>query len=271
MNGMEATDDSTEAIYLLGFSMNSQRELVSELLEHFPAIEVSTFQGLDYWHLRVDRSEFEGELGESHLTDAAWLTPRVLAHQAALDYFAARIAFFPLSFGTLFSSAEALVATLEANAAVIVEFLEQAETMQEWGLKCFVSWEAAYDQAQLEDGMVQPPPTGADYLRRKKAIRQRENNLRQVAEQQLVAVVQAALTHSNRMVERRVVVAQTGEKQCVSNWALLVSQDKSEALCEWVAGVNAATSETCIRVELTGPWPLYSFAPALQAPSPAVA
>ncbi len=259
-----AIDTTREAVYLLGFSLTCQRALVAELLEHFPAIEVATFKGLDYWHLGVDRSEFEGEAGENHLTDAAWLTPRVLAHQAALEYFAARISFFPLSFGSLFSTLDALVATIELNEASIIDFLEQSHAQTEWGLKCFVSWEAAYDQAQGEDGELLPPPSGADYLRRKKAIRQRDEHLRQVAEQQLQAVVQAAYLHANRLVERR-IVAQSSAQQCVSNWALLVSQEKSEALREWVTGINEATGETCIRVELTGPWPLYSFAPPLQA------
>jgi hypothetical protein len=253
-------DLGQEVIYLLGIALATDRRLVVEITEQFPAVRVAEDHGFDVWYVTVDRDQFDGEEAEANLADASWLTPRVLAHQAVLEYFSTRMPLLPMSFGTLYTSLDNLYSTIAPNRARIAEFLSTVRGHSEWGLKCFVAWDAAYDQSQT----AQPELlSGSDYLRRKKSIRLRDAHLRQVADAQLRQVVELAMGYSTESVLRRSLAASV-DQECVSNLALLVDDQKFAALHDWVNGVNASTGETCIRLELTGPWPAYSFAPSLQ-------
>ena len=65
--------------------------------------------------------------------------------------------------------------------------------------------------------------------------------------------------------ERRIVIedAEPG-RETIFNWAFLVAANELERFQSKAQELNAAHSEQGLELKITGPWPPYSFAPALQ-------
>lgn len=269
--------ESSDAIYLLGFSPKTNDRIRSQITSVFEMIECCSRGNVDCWYVRVPRDQFEGESAEKNLADLKWLSPRVMAHQRAVEWLSGELPFYPTKFGTLFSSWEPLFDLVEANRRTLASYFADEARHVEWGIKCFVSWPRAVDAFQRDQthASSQGSGGGLNYLRRKQMIRQRNEEVRDWLQSTLVELRDELNQLTYRCCDRPThTVPAEGDWECVANLALLLDPSHHAILQQWVESKNthAAPDQRLLTLQLTGPWPLYSFVPSLlPAESAAVA
>jgi len=177
----------------------------------------------------------------------------------------------PARFGTLFSSIDSLRRLLKSNLAQINDFLDWVTDKDEWAVKVLLS------RAEVRDRLVSEKFTDQSQV-----LASLSQGLRYFKEQQIKAAVEKEigswmkailkaatirLTESSADWRKREVVfrAQEGsEVETVANWAFLVDRTNEEDFNGRVQRTNAEHNSYGLSFELSGPWPPYSFTPALE-------
>ncbi len=257
-----------QAIYLLGFSRTTL-ELVPEIY-WLKSAEVTSAVHRDvrYWFKLIDRADFEGIEAEANLSNLAWLTPIVLAHDAAVSALSKSGPFYPTRFGTLFSSHDAISKLLDSESETLAAFLASVVGREEWGLKCIADRQFAIAKYAEKEGLntSKLAASGKDYLKARQ-LQKSIDGRTQVWLLDLTRSIQQSLENSFGKVILRTRVTQPDgneQEEIISSLAVLPRHTESVGLNEWVEHWNTTQyPQTGLRLELTGPWPPYSFCPSL--------
>jgi hypothetical protein len=190
-----------------------------------------------------------------NLEDLAWLERAARAHHEVVAALARRGAVVPARLATVHSDDGRVAASLAARRDELGATLDRLTGRGEWGVKGYLVPEAAAPAAEPADG----GGVGTAYLRRRRAqLTARE--VRQQAADAAADAVHAALCElavagrRHAPQDRRLSGAVA---PMVLNGAYLVDLT---ALDDFTAQVGAlAGRHPGLRLELTGPWPPYSF------------
>jgi hypothetical protein len=224
------------------------------------------------WYKRVDRTDFEGDIGEKNLANINWLTPRVMAHEEAVSQLSSQSAFFPSRFGTLFSTESSLYSFTKSATPRLLEFFACVAGKREWGLKFFGDTAQAAKLIAKRNGLIQDgsPIRGANYLKFKQLQRELSKSQSQFFEEAMGQAIASVKDSFREHVIRpiRTITKSEGRDELVGNLAILVSDLLTDYLAAWIKEWNEISFQsTALRVELTGPWPVYSFCPSLASPT----
>ena len=220
----------------------------------------------------VSVNDFCGPVAEARLKDLAWVGPRACRHEAVVERVMRSSPILPARFATLFSSRERLEAWLERHHAAISGTLDRVAGLEEWAVKGTLhkqNAEARLLAAALERerGTLSPSP-GARYLE--------EQRIRATIGQELdiwvkdvcERVVTELLVHAVEFRERAVVPgALVAEGIGLLNWAFLVARRTVDDFSTCVQRINGELGEQGVVLEVSGPWPPYSFCPPLDLSS----
>ena len=83
----------------------------------------------------VPMADYRGADSERHLSDVAWLAPRVRRHAELVEWMTQCSSVFPAPFGTLYSSLDNLTAFMRAHEATIAAFLRAVADKEEWEMR----------------------------------------------------------------------------------------------------------------------------------------
>lgn len=211
-----------------------------------------------------------GAASEANLRDLAWLGPRAVQHERVIEQAMGGGAVMPLRFGCIFSSAAGLHGWMAQHGGVIAKFLTELAGRQEWSIKGWLDAERAATALAADDPRIKalPASPGARYLREQKIKQELQRSVRQWAR----ATGQDVLTSLQPLCERhRALDALPGsasgrEEEVAFHHALLLAEERAESLHAEVARLNAALSGRGLTLAVTGPWPPYSFCPAISPP-----
>lgn len=205
----------------------------------------------------VDLAEFGGEALRRNLEDLDWLAATARAHDAVVTAVAgAANAAVPLRLATVCLGEDRVRALLAERRADFTAALELLTGRTEWGVKAYADPDAL---AAPDESTGSGAGSGTAYLlRRKAALAARETAQREAAAQAerlhtaFARVAVAARRHPPQDP------ALSGQRDwMVLNGAYLVDDGRSGELAD---AVDALAGELHgVRVELTGPWPPYSF------------
>ena len=237
----------------------------------------------------VDLREFGEEALRRKLEDLDWLAGAARAHDRVINALARGGATVPVGLATVFADDDSVRAMLDERRANLSAALGRLAGRTEWGVKAYAASGAASSVAEGDgegegdgdgegeggssdgsEGSGNSDASGADagkegagtaFLKRKRA---------QLTRQQSAATAQAeraAHIHErlNRLsVSSRLYAPQnpalTGRREhMLLNGAYLVEDDGLEAFRATVTFLDAEARREGIHVELTGPWPPYSF------------
>jgi hypothetical protein len=214
--------------------------------------------------------DFCGAAAEARMADLTWIGPRVIHHQEVVAGVMRHSPVLPARFGTIFSSLANLEKVLARHYDTIAGFLQRITNQEEWAVKGLLDRHEA--QAKLfsfklarEAASLEALAPGKRYLE--------EQRLRAASDQELPLWLQkvcrevwtdlrhcAADARERRLLSREA----TGSNQdMIWNWALMVSE---KAVPDFKARLRAAEARYAghgLVLECTGPWPPYSFTPAL--------
>jgi hypothetical protein len=206
----------------------------------------------------VPTSEFGEPAVRRNLESLDWLAGAARAHDAVVRAAVARGATIPVRLVTLFSDDGSVRELLRDRASDFEAALGRLDGRTEWGVKVYgAEPEQAEEQAPASGETASNP--GTSYLLRRRAARiERERRVRAATEH--VDRLHARLTaHSvaERLHGLGGAVAREGEGTLLLNGAYLV---ENKRFAEFNDAVNAERGPGDVRVQLTGPWPPYSFA-----------
>lgn len=205
----------------------------------------------------VPRADFDEETLRDHLEDPAWLERTVRAHHHVIGALAQTGPALPVRFATLYRDDQRVAAMLQNQRQDLLYALGQLAGRTEWGVKVYVEpgLAAASDDARATD--AQRPGT-AYLLRRKAQQEDRSQSLRRAmdeAQQIHAALATAAVASTCHPLQTS--EASGRREPMVLNAAYLVADDGLSDLEAMVDSLAAGHPE--LRVEVTGPWPPYSF------------
>lgn len=183
---------------------------------------------------------------EENLKNVKWVGPRVVRHQRVIEQVMKRSPVFPARFGALFSSEKALDRMLDRHHGAISEFLSLAESHEEWAVKALLDRAAAEKKLAAKTKLAHLPP-GMRYLKKKSATREGlEAWISDAA-----GKVSEELAKSSVRV-REMPILPGGDKEVVGNWAVLLKK-----------GTKPKVQGHGLAIDVSGPWPAYSFCPSL--------
>lgn len=204
----------------------------------------------------------EDEFGESalrrNLEDVDWLNSTARTHNQGVEAVAEEAAVVPMGLATVFYGDDRVRACLAERAELFGELLDQVAGRTEWGVKAYAELTAAEEREPA--GMAGTGRPGATYLRRVRerrdtAERAKQDAVRQAGEVHAALAGLAAQARTHRPQSRE-LAGYRGVM--VLNGAYLVDGTRDE---EFTGAVHELAREhTALRLELTGPWPPYSFA-----------
>jgi hypothetical protein len=199
----------------------------------------------------VDVAEFEGERLERNLSDREWLERMVRRHEGVIEGLLDGRAVVPMRFGSIFSTEDGLRAMLQESADEFIDMLARVRGRHEWGVRITADREALVRRQA-------PPATdassGADYLRRRRAEMQADIDVGSEA----AGIARELFEQLAECAERAVVLQprQPAPDTLVTTSYLVAFEDQDAFL---MRAKELDDQHDEIAVEVTGPWPPYSF------------
>ncbi|HJP77771.1 MAG TPA: GvpL/GvpF family gas vesicle protein [Pseudonocardiaceae bacterium] len=193
----------------------------------------------------VDLASYGEAALKRNLEDLDWLAATARAHDQVVRAAAQRGVTVPLRLATVYRNDDRVRAMLDESGAEFEETLHRFEGRAEWGVKGYVE---ATPRPTL------PAPTsGTDYLHRRRAQLAKGNHAGQDAlrvHETLSSLAVAARKHPLQDARLTGISA-----QMVLNSTYLVDDERVAEFHRLVTEQGNAG----IRLDLTGPWPPYSF------------
>lgn len=263
------SDQDGEGAYLYGIGLASsvaEQERLDAILDEN---EIRTVRHGDLvaFVRSVPLAEFSEQSIQERLQDQEWLMHAVQHHHQVIADLSAQLTLLPSTFGAVYESEDAVSDSLEANQGPLTDRLREVSGCDEWALHLFRD-EAGVRERVLEadpelqrmSRELESAPTGRAYLLRQ----QLEKRLSQAIEEQQLAVADAVLeqveqyTRGIQVEEPRTGGDSESDDVEIARASLLVPGEQSESMLDALDA--AAESTPGIRVEVSGPWPVYSFA-----------
>jgi len=208
----------------------------------------------------VNLAEFGEEALRDRLEDLSWLETTARSHHSVIEAVGLHAPVVPLRLATIYHGDAGVAAMLAERREAFAATLGRVAARTEWGVKVYQV--ARPDPRASAAGPVRPAAggAGAAYLRRRRMELSASDDSRRAA----------AAGAENVHAELRLLAAAsqlrppqgpqlTGKAAAmILNAAYLVDDERSGAFA--VAVENLAARHPGVRIELTGPWPAYSFA-----------
>lgn len=212
----------------------------------------------------VDLAEFGEAALHAKLEDLGWLELTARAHHRVINAAAALGSLLPMRLATVYSTEASMTAVFARRRGEFRAALDRIRARREWGVKVFAARPSEPGAVADADGPGADSAggPGAAYLRRRRGDLSARHASRRDA------VASAGMVHSQlsrHAAETRLHPPQspqlTGTKAPMLLNAAYLLDDGREA--EFAGAVAAlARKHRGVRLELTGPWPPYSFATA---------
>jgi hypothetical protein len=232
-------------------------------------VRTLTCSGLTALVSDVSLAEFGDAALRENVENLDWLDEVARMHHYVIDAAARLFTLLPVRLATVYSDDAAMCAALTDHREQLRDTLRQLGGRVEWGVTAFA---AAGPEDQAERGVAAREPVGASagtstsggtelaYLRRRGAEFAAEQ------ESRTAAVNGARAVHARLAGQAAAAVLRPPQSPqlrgarlpMLLNGAYLVDTGAGPTFTAAVAGEAIAHPE--LRIELTGPWPPYSFA-----------
>src|SRR5215213_910038 len=216
---------------------------------------------------RVPRESYSEEALSEHLTDATWTAIRAMRHEAVVEYVAKRTSVVPLRFGTIYLERQGIEQMLAERSRELEEIIEHLRGREEWGVNVWC------DRAILLSSITSVSPVlrdlveraeqaapGQSYLMQKKIETLKVDEAR-VAVNRIVEQIEEELRKQSDDARRlRILKVETTEHgELKAKFAFLVKRSEFEKFRDAAEQLAQENEAAGVRLELTGPWPVYNF------------
>jgi hypothetical protein len=274
----DSADPAAQGLYLYCFArpLSEPPEVVG--IDGRQYVNALTINDVTAIWSPVPLDAFAGLTGEANLRDSSWVVPRACQHERVVEAVMRRSPVLPVRFGAVFSTPGALEERLAKWATVISRFLDDVAGKEEWSVKGFADpdrvgkWLTASVPALAELQRQTPSSAGAQYFHDKRL---------RVAVQDALGVwrgavaIEIAKSLSDYVDEVRALSSwlrddSKGPPQQMLSCAVLVPKERVAGLRTCVNGVEERYADPGVKLEVSGPWPPYSFCPSVLGGDPPV-
>lgn len=210
----------------------------------------------------VSLEAFGAEPLKRNLNDVEWLERTARAHQAVLDRALSAGSMVPLQLCTIFADDAGVRAMLERERQSLTAALDRLAGRAEWGVKLIAEPRAVRTAgSESDEPALGVSGAGTAFLARKRRDRITRADLERLAREAARAIhtelrEQAAAATVLRPPPREL---SRERGQLILNGAYLVDSARAAAFRALASELAERHSESGLRIELTGPWPPYSF------------
>ena len=214
----------------------------------------------------------EDSLAE-HLTDATWTAIRAMRHETLVEYVAKRASVIPLRFGTIYLERAGIEQMLTEKVREFEEIIEHLRGREEWGVNVYCDRAVLLSSItsvspvlrELVEKAQQAPP-GQSYLMQKKIETLKVDEAR-TAVNRIVDQIEEKLTSQTDEARRlRILKVETTEHgELKAKFAFLVQRSGFEEFRDTAEQLAREYQAAGVRLELTGPWPVYNFVQDLKS------
>ena len=219
----------------------------------------------------VKLSEFYGPSAGSRMEELQWIGPRAWRHQNIVEEIMQSSPVFPLHFGTIFHSFDSLQERLGRHHDEILRFLHHVSGKKEWAVKGLISLESAREalcsQKLTEAAASLSSSPGTRHFQEQRLRLAADRSLNQWL-QDLSEGVSKDLEVMGIEIRVRKIFPRgllEDDRDMFLNWAALVPEALTRDVCARLDRANAEYSQFDVSFSVRGPWPPYSFCPALEA------
>ncbi|MEM7629565.1 MAG: GvpL/GvpF family gas vesicle protein [Planctomycetota bacterium] len=224
--------------------------------------QVLSVAGFDALVVAVPHGYIEGDAGEERLRDVAWLGPRARRHDELVRLAMRAGPTLPVGFASLFSGDAAIERTLTIHAAEIRRHFEHTSGCEEWSVR-LMGDRAAIVEREL-DTLVGDAGTGAGYLARRRLHPRAQGRADAWCLERADRLLEALADVVVEASERPVVSARRDDgTDALTHDALLVPAREQGAFEARLEAIAPELEADGLDIELSGPWPVFSFCPAL--------
>jgi len=190
-----------------------------------------------------------------------------MRHETVVEYVAKRTSVVPLRFGTIYLEREGIQQMLVGRSRELEDIIEHLRGREEWGVNVYC------DRAVLLSSITSVSPVLRDLVQRAEQAPPGQSYLMQKKIETLK--VDEARTAVNRIVEqieeklkvqtddarhlRILKVETTDHGELKAKFAFLVRRSAFEEFRDAAEGLAQEHQAAGVRLELTGPWPVYNF------------
>jgi hypothetical protein len=210
----------------------------------------------------VGMNEFGESALRANLENLDWLEATAKAHHQVIDDLASTRPVVPMRLATVFHSDASLRAMLAARRHELHEVLSRIAQRREWGVKAFAATAGHTPKTRddAERGAIAAAGSGAAYLQRRRtqldASRRARHEEARCAEEVHAAL--SRLAADSRLHPPQVPQLAGTKAPMLLNAAYLLDESSERHFSEAVQELSQ--QYRAIQLQLTGPWPPYSFA-----------
>ena len=223
------------------------------------AVRTTACAGLTAVVSDVSLAEFGEAALRRNLEDLDWLDGVARAHHQVIDAATRMFELLPARLATVYSGDAALCAALAARRDQLLVTLRQVGGRAEWGVKAYAAPQSGpADQVPAPAG-TETAGAGLAYLNRRRAqlTAQRDSRDTAVTGARAVNAGLSGRAGAVRLHPPQAAQLSNVRLPMLLNAAYLLPAGDSGSFAAAVAAETAAHPE--LRIELTGPWPPYSF------------
>ena len=221
---------------------------------------------------RVPLATYNEESLAEHLTDATWTAIRAMRHETVVEYVAKRASVVPLRFGTIYLEREGIERMLGEKTRELEEIIEQLRGREEWGVNVFSDRAALMSTItsvspvlrEMAERAAQASP-GQSYLMQKKIEALKVDEARAAVNGIVEQIEERLKAQSDDAKRLRILKVETTEHgELKAKFAFLVKRSGFEEFRDAAESLAQEHQSAGVRIELTGPWPVYNFVQDLQ-------
>lgn len=266
------TNFGQKALYLYCFADAAKLTAIDGTgIDEKNPLFLNTADGVTAVMSMVDVHDFIGPGGESNLQDIEWIGPRAYRHQTVIETAMRESPVLPASFGTLYTSERNLTRLMAAHRETIIQFFGRISDKQEWSVKGYVNQKNAVRNIAVElladaAGDLADLPAGARYFKEKQIQAEAKTRLDGWVNHSRLMLADMLEPIAVDINERKIMSREASGKDLdmVLNWAALIHEDAIRAFRDEVDRVNSDQGFRGLTLEMSGPWPPYSFCPTLE-------
>ena len=216
---------------------------------------------------QVPRATYSEESLADNLTDATWTAIRAMRHETVVEYVAKRASVIPLRFGTIYLDRSGIERMLTGKGSELEDIIEHLRGLEEWGVNVYS------DRAVLLSSITsvspvlrdlveraQQAPPGQSYLMQKKIEALKVDEARAAVNRIVDQVEEKLKTQADEARRLRILKVETTEHgELKAKFAFLVRRSGFEEFRDAAEHLARENQSAGIRLELTGPWPVYNF------------
>ena len=221
---------------------------------------------------RVPLATYNEESLAEHLTDATWTAIRAMRHETVVEFVAKRASVVPLRFGTIYLERDGIEKMLSGRSRALEEIIEQLRGREEWGVNVYS------DRAVLMSTITSVSPVlremveraqqaspGQSYLMQKKIDALKADEVRAAVNRIVEQIEQKLKEQTDDARRLRILKVETTEHgELKAKFAFLVKRSGFEEFRDAAERLAQEHQAAGVRIELTGPWPVYNFVQDLQ-------